>query len=74
MITVTEEMRAAALRELLEELGELNDEELSALHQAEVEAFELVYIPGQVKPTWEEISEGLEQFLTPKEEEQTNES
>lgn len=66
-ITVTEEMRQAGYRELR---GELTDEELSALHQAEVEAFEPVDIPGQVKPTWEEISEGLEQLLTPKEEEQ----
>jgi len=66
-ITVAEEMRQAWYRELR---GELTDEELSALHQVEVENFETVEIPGQVKPTWEEISEGLEQLLTPKEEEQ----
>ncbi len=68
MIQVNDEMRAAALRELQ---GELTDDELAALHRAEVEnCFDAVEIPGQVRPTWEEISADLEQLLTPKEEEQ----
>lgn len=62
-ITVTEEMRAAAL--------ELRGE-LSARHQEKVEDFETVDIPGQVRPDWCQISEGLDQLLT-RTEEQTNE-
>lgn len=29
---------------------------------------EEIKVPGQVKPSWDEISEGLDQLLTPKEE------
>ena len=70
IIKVTEEMRQAASRALQ---GDLTDEEWEELGhsvqiQAEVEAFEMVEIPGQVKPGWEEVSEFLEQILTPKEE------
>lgn len=66
-IKVTEEMRQAGLRELQ---GELTDDELAALlHRAEVDNyFDAVEIPGQVKPGWEEVSEFLEQILTPNEE------
>lgn len=63
-IKVTEEMRQAGLRELQ---GELTDDELAVLlHRDEVEnCFDAVEIPGQVRPTWEEISAGLEQLLAP---------
>lgn len=67
MVQVNDEMRALALRELQ---GELTDDELAALHRAEVENCDAVETPGQVKPTWEQISADLEQLLTPKEEEQ----
>lgn len=70
IIKVTEEMRQAASRALQGDLTDEEWEELGALqYQAEeVEAFETVEIPGQVKPGWEEVSEFLEQILTPKEE------
>lgn len=49
----------------------VNDNELAELHQQLAAEIPDVAIPGQVKPTWEEISEDLEQLLTPKEEEQS---
>lgn len=64
-ITVTEEVRAAALRELRGELTGEELEEMSALHQAEVEGMENIHVPGVERPSWEEISEGLEQLLNP---------
>lgn len=51
-IKVTEEMRQAGLHQ----------------HQVEVESFEEFEFPGQVKPSWEEISKELDKLLTPKEE------
>ena len=78
-ITVTEEMRAAALRELRGELTdeeleltdeelELTDEELeqqAAEYEILVQGLDKTPFPGQVKPSWDEISESLDKLLTP---------
>lgn len=51
-------------------VAENEEEELAAQHKQLAAEIPNVAIPGQVKPAWEQISENLEQLLTPKEEEQ----
>jgi hypothetical protein len=50
------------------------DDELSKLHQQLAGEIPDIDVPGQMKPSWQEISEGLDLLLTPKEECQNNES
>lgn len=63
-IKVTEEMRQAALNELVGEQNKV----AAALE------LENIQVPGQVKPGWEEISADLSPLLTPAEEDMQHES
>ena len=44
------------------------DDELSELHRKLAGEIPDIDVPGQIKPSWQEISEGLDLLLTPKEE------
>lgn len=48
----------------------LTDEQLAEQYELAAQNLENIPIPGQVKPTWEQISAGLDRLLTTKEEEQ----
>lgn len=53
---------------LVEVKMKATDDELSELHRKLAGEIPDIDVPGQIKPSWQEISEGLDLLLTPKEE------